>query len=132
MGIGGGDDEDWLRGSPSRTIAAAEDGGPRKRNRKIINIDDILLDDYKENVRKLKNKTANTRKNAKLKTNKSHLYESSDEDVDGSNAPEVVKDLEEQVWKGFGFRVRHLALVSVAMEIILGMSEVCLSSRVCH
>ncbi|CAM6015848.1 unnamed protein product [Sphagnum balticum] len=97
MGIGGGDDEDWLRGSPSRTIAAAEDGGPRKRNRKIINIDDILLDDYKENVRKLKNKTANTRKNAKLKTNKSHLYESSDEDVDGSNAPEVVKDLEEQV-----------------------------------
>jgi hypothetical protein len=102
------------------------------RNRKIINIDDILLDDYKENIRKLKNKTANTRKNAKLKTNKSHLYESSDEDVDGSNAPEVVKDLEEQVWKGFGFRVRHLALVPVAMEIVLGMSEVCLSSRVCH
>lgn len=31
MGIGGRDDEDWLRGSPSRTIAAAEDGGPRKR-----------------------------------------------------------------------------------------------------
>jgi hypothetical protein len=92
------DDDDWLRTIPTEPVAVEEGASGKKRQRKVITLDDILEEDHKETVRKLK-----PRKNAKLLQKlkaKSHLYVSSDSEDDAEDyrkPTELLEELEKQV-----------------------------------
>ncbi|KAG0631371.1 hypothetical protein M758_1G248200 [Ceratodon purpureus] len=97
-GLNSDDDEEWLRSTPSSEVKGEEESA-KKRQRKVITLDDILEADHKESIRKLK-----PRKSAKLLQKlraKSHLYaSSSDDDDDGEvyrKPTELLEELEKQV-----------------------------------
>lgn len=93
------DDEDWMRGLPA-SQEVEEDGGGRKRQKKVLTLDDLLQAERKEAVRKLKGKKKSKKLIEKLSA-KSYLYSSSDEesekDVRKRAIPKMLADLETQV-----------------------------------
>ena len=92
------DDEDWLTSTPTVDEPEADEEHGKKRQRKVITLDEILEAEHKESVRKLK-----PRKNAKLLQKlraKSHLYESTDSEDDAEDyrrPTELLEELEKQV-----------------------------------
>lgn len=90
------DDEDWLRATPAEVKVQEE--FVKKRQRKVVTIDDILEADIKESIRKLKPRK-NTKLQQKLRA-KSHLYDTSDSEDDAEDyrkPTELFEALEKQV-----------------------------------
>lgn len=87
------DDEDWLNASPVREEVIVAVG--KKRQRKLIGLDDILREDHKDSMRKLNSKGS---KHVK-KMRKAHLYQSTDGESseDDHRAPDILQGLESQV-----------------------------------
>lgn len=95
------DDEDWLKLTPnSATEATAAVEAAKKRQRKLINLDDLLSE--KEHARKgHNNSNKNNSKKKKIAapnaTKKSYLYNSSSDDERAEKAPRLLQELERSV-----------------------------------
>lgn len=72
------DDEDWLRGIIPSLSEVTPDAKVKKRQKKVVTLDDLLEADHKETVRKLKTKVKRNKLSEKQKA-RSHLYKSSSE-----------------------------------------------------
>lgn len=93
-GLNSDDDEEWLRA----TSVPVDETPGKKRQRKVVTLDDILEADYKESVRKAKPRKRKDKSKAK-----SHLYSSSDDDSEEDlRAPQLLDELEKQVVSGAG------------------------------
>ena len=89
------DDEDWLR-APPLVVEASEDAGAKKRQKKVLTLDDLLQAEHKEKVRQLKGKKS--KKLLEKLHAKAHLYRSSDEeDEKDSRIPKVFEDVEKKL-----------------------------------
>ncbi|KAG0581128.1 hypothetical protein M758_4G230500 [Ceratodon purpureus] len=89
------DDEDWMRATPA-SQEVEEDEGAKKRQKKVLTLDDLLKAERKETVRQLKGKKSK-KQLAKLNA-KSHLYSSSDEESEkDARKKAMIMTLERQV-----------------------------------
>jgi len=85
------EDEDWLT-----VVEPPDAGAKKKRQKKVVTLDDLLQANDKEAVRKLKAKA----KSHKLVKSKSNLYLSSEDEDEGVHAPKLrqdIDDLEKQI-----------------------------------
>ncbi|XP_024373405.1 uncharacterized protein [Physcomitrium patens] len=96
------DEEDWLRLPLSSTKPAVEppEVHAKKRQKKVVTLDDLVQDDLKKKPKAKSNKLVQ-----KLKA-KAHLYSYSDEEGEENlRAPKLLEELEKQVTNGIGEEV---------------------------